>query len=246
MKVKIKENKRPEPKYSDYQLDDMETDRMMVKLLDEILGQLKVLNLTMTDADSTGESEYEKAAAAMTVAEGENPWDKPPVPNPKGRSPIRPQDAESVFKSSEKTYSLAWNHIRLPWGADLKWTMNLTKNIDQNKTMLVIPRDGIDATTKKPYSRSETVKVDMNSVKVDPEGRFMDIPIHHYAVRGKVALNNGDIIDTDGLTIATREEQVRLSRAYLKWPKTQKIRREQLEMIEDIIVETFKEMLDET
>jgi hypothetical protein len=245
MKIKIKEGKMPEPKYSDYQLDDMETDRVMVRLLDEILGQLKVLNLTMTDADSTGESEYEKATAGLTVAENQNPWDKEPTPNPKGRSPIRPQDADMVFKSNEKTYSLAWNHVRLPWGADLKWTMNLKKNVDQNRTMLVIPRDGIDATTKKPYSTSETVKVDMKSVKVDPEGRFMDIPLYHYAVKGKIALPNGDLIDTEGLTIATREEQVRLSRAYLKWPKVPQYRREQLEMIEDIIVETFKEMTNE-
>ena len=155
----------------------------------------------------------------IKITESKKPWDKEPVPNPKGRSPIRPEEAESVFKSSEKTYSLAWNYIRLPWGADLKWTMNLKKNTEQNSTMLVIPRDGIDATTKKPYSRSETVKVDMSSVKVDPEGRFMDIPIWHYAVKGKIALKNGDIVDTEGRTIATREEQVQLSRAYLKWSR---------------------------
>ena len=198
----------------------------------------------MTDADSTGESEYEKAAAAMTVAEGEKPWDKEPTPNPKGRSPIRPQDADMVFKSNEKTYSLGWNYVRLPWGVDLPQTMGMTKNIDVNKSFLKIPQDGIHAKTKKPYSSDRSVKLDMKVVKVDPEGRFMDVPLWHYVSNG-IALENGDLIDTEGRTVATREEQVRLSRAYLKWPSVPQYRREQLEMIEDIIVETFKEMANE-
>tara|TARA_Y100000593_G_C4302134_1_gene333906 strand:- start:908 stop:1639 length:732 start_codon:yes stop_codon:yes gene_type:complete len=243
MKVKIKENKTPEPKYSDYQLDDMETDRMMVKLLDEILGQLKVLNLSITDADSSGESEFEKAMADLTVAEG---YKKEEVPeNPLGRSDIPLNKAQSVFRSSEKTYSIGRGYVRVKWGLDAKWTMNLKKNTEQNVSMLTVEQDGIHFTTKKPYLKKHTIRMDMKFVKVDPEGKYMDLPGWHPAMRG-IANEHGDLLDTEGKTVATREEQVKLSRAYMKWPKVPQYRREQLEMIEDIIVETLKEMMNET
>ena len=243
MKVKIKENKRPEPKYSDYQLDDMETDRIMVKLLDEILGQLKVLNLTMTDADTSAESEFEKAAAELSVAEGRD-YEKPPE-NPKGRSEIPLNKAQSVFRSSEKTYSIARGYVRVKWGLNASWTMNLKKNTEKNVSMLEIDQDGIHFTTKKPHVKKHTIRMDMKFVKVDPEGKYMDLPGWHPALK-LIANEHGDLLDTEGKTVATREEQVKLSRAYMKWPKVPQYRREQLEMIEDVIVETLKEMMNET
>ena len=233
MKFKIKEGRvdtdkidqdgdgiddRLDPKFTDFEIESMQNGKAMVKILANVLDELKVLAHTLTPAGTLGKSSIEKAAAQLSVAEGKKPWEEEPVPNPKGRSPIRPQDADMVFKSSEKTYSLGWNYVRLPWGVDLPQTMAMTKNIDANKAFLKIPQDGIHAKTKKPYSSDRSVKVDMKVVKVDPEGRFMDIPLWHYVSNG-IALKNGDLIDTEGRTVATREEQVKLARAYVKWPK---------------------------
>jgi len=248
MKIKIEENKgmidqdgdglddRLKSKFSDFERDSMETNRATVKLLAMILDELKVMVRSSEGDPTLGKSSVEKAIAKMTVAEGKKPWEEEPVPNPKGRSPIRPEDADMVFKSSEKTYSLGWNYVRLPWGADLPQTMGLEKNIDANKAFLKIPQDGIHAKTKKPYSSDHSVKLDMKVVKVDPEGRFMDVPLWHYVSKG-VALKNGDLIDTEGRTVATREEQVRLARAYMKWPPVQqRFTKEGLDILEDTLV----------
>jgi len=220
---------RLNPEFSDFEIESMKNGKAMVKLLAHVLDELKVLAHTMTPAKTLGKSSSELASAQLSVAEGKKPWEEEPVPNPKGRSPIRPEDADMVFKSNEKTYSLGWNYVRLPVAFDLPQTMAMTKNIDANKAFLKIPQDGIHAKTKEPYSSDRSVKVDMKVVKVDPEGRFMDIPLWHYVSNG-IALKNGDLIDTKGRTIATREEQVKLARAYVKWPKPNKQQQQQASM----------------
>ena len=74
LKMLVKEAKEnaayEQPEYTDYEVDDMDTDRQMVVFLGEILAQLKVLNYHMTPAKQLGPSGAEKAAAGLAVAEG--------------------------------------------------------------------------------------------------------------------------------------------------------------------------------
>ena len=58
-----------EEPYTPYEQQDLSSDEKMVFLLEEILSQLKVLNMTMTKAKSFGASSLEKALAARAVAE---------------------------------------------------------------------------------------------------------------------------------------------------------------------------------
>ena len=60
----------PPPEFTDYEVDDMDTDSQMVMLLKEIVGQLKMLNHQMTPAKGFGASGVEKAISGLTVAEG--------------------------------------------------------------------------------------------------------------------------------------------------------------------------------
>ena len=57
--------------YTPYEEEDLSTDEKMVFLLQEILSQLKVLNMSMTKAKNIGASELEKAIASRAVAESE-------------------------------------------------------------------------------------------------------------------------------------------------------------------------------
>tara|TARA_B100000287_G_scaffold430587_1_gene486128 strand:+ start:988 stop:1293 length:306 start_codon:yes stop_codon:yes gene_type:complete len=57
--------------YTPYEQEDLTSDQKMVILLEEILSQLKVLNMSMTKAKSFGASDLEKAIAARSVAESE-------------------------------------------------------------------------------------------------------------------------------------------------------------------------------
>jgi hypothetical protein len=57
--------------YTPYEQEDLTSDEKMVILLEEILSQLKVLNMSMTKAKSFGASDLEKAFAARSVAESE-------------------------------------------------------------------------------------------------------------------------------------------------------------------------------
>ena len=57
------------PDYSEYELNDMDTDHQMVALLKEIVAQLKTLNQYMTPAKDPVSSAAEKATASFTVAE---------------------------------------------------------------------------------------------------------------------------------------------------------------------------------
>tara|TARA_R100000008_G_scaffold86197_2_gene78336 strand:- start:255 stop:533 length:279 start_codon:yes stop_codon:yes gene_type:complete len=59
----------PPTEYSEYELNDMDTDHQMVALLKEILSQLKTLNHFMTPAKTLGASGAEQAAASIHVAE---------------------------------------------------------------------------------------------------------------------------------------------------------------------------------
>jgi len=71
-----KDNKEENPnlkgiEYTPYEQEDLTSDQKMVILLEEILSQLKVLNMSMTRAKSFGASDLEKAIAARSVAESE-------------------------------------------------------------------------------------------------------------------------------------------------------------------------------
>jgi|TARA_R110000796_G_scaffold48479_5_gene116183 hypothetical protein len=69
-KAFINESASFEPvEYTDYEQNDMDTDHMMVSLLQEILLQLKVLNNHMTPAKDLGSSGVERASAGIKVAE---------------------------------------------------------------------------------------------------------------------------------------------------------------------------------
>ena len=57
--------------YSPYEQEDLTSDEKMVLLLEEIVSQLKVLNMKMTGAKTFGASDLEKAIAARSVAESE-------------------------------------------------------------------------------------------------------------------------------------------------------------------------------
>ena len=57
--------------YSPYEQEDLTSDQKMVVLLEEILSQLKVLNMKMTGAKTFGASDLEKSIAARSVAESE-------------------------------------------------------------------------------------------------------------------------------------------------------------------------------
>ena len=59
----------PPPEYTDYELDDMDTDHQTVRLLEEVVSQLKMLNQHMTPAKGIGASGIEKAVSSLTVAE---------------------------------------------------------------------------------------------------------------------------------------------------------------------------------
>jgi len=59
----------PEPDFSEYELNTMDTDHQTVALLKEILAQLKTLNQYMTPAKGLSASAAEKALAGVTVAE---------------------------------------------------------------------------------------------------------------------------------------------------------------------------------
>ena len=59
----------PAIKYSEYELDDMDTDHQMVFLLKEIVAQLKVMNQYVSPAKTRPTSGIEKALAGATVAE---------------------------------------------------------------------------------------------------------------------------------------------------------------------------------
>ena len=58
-------------RFTDYEMDDMDTDKKMVSLLVDILAQLKTLNRHMTPAKGAVASGVEKALAQAQVAEGE-------------------------------------------------------------------------------------------------------------------------------------------------------------------------------
>ena len=57
--------------YTDYEQEDLDTDQQMIALLEEIVSQLKVLNLSTTQAQDYGASAAEKARASVAVAEAE-------------------------------------------------------------------------------------------------------------------------------------------------------------------------------
>ena len=72
--VKEDEEKKDKNKvkdYTDYEEEDLNTDEQMIVLLQEILAQLKVLNLATTQAQDFGASAAEKAKASIAVAESE-------------------------------------------------------------------------------------------------------------------------------------------------------------------------------
>ena len=52
-----------------YELDDLSTDKQMIVLLKEVVDQLKMLNQQMTPGKTLGASEIEKAIAQSQVAE---------------------------------------------------------------------------------------------------------------------------------------------------------------------------------
>ena len=57
--------------YTDYEEEDLDTDKQMIALLQEIVSQLKVLNLSTTQAQDYASSAAEKARASISVAETE-------------------------------------------------------------------------------------------------------------------------------------------------------------------------------
>ncbi len=57
--------------YTPYEQEDLTSDQKMVLLLEEVVSQLKVLNMRMTGAKTFGASDLEKAMAARSVAESE-------------------------------------------------------------------------------------------------------------------------------------------------------------------------------
>jgi hypothetical protein len=63
------EDKNKVKDYTDYEEEDLSTDEQMIALLQEILAQLKVLNLATTQAQDFGASAAEKAKASIAVAE---------------------------------------------------------------------------------------------------------------------------------------------------------------------------------
>jgi hypothetical protein len=67
IKEEVEKDKKIE--YTPYEQEDLSTDEKMVFLLQEILSQLKVLNLELTPAKTQTGSSIEKDAAAATVAE---------------------------------------------------------------------------------------------------------------------------------------------------------------------------------
>tara|TARA_Y100000592_G_scaffold87213_1_gene141524 strand:- start:376 stop:624 length:249 start_codon:yes stop_codon:yes gene_type:complete len=69
IKEEVERDKRSE--YTPYEQEDLTTDEKMIFLLQEILSQLKVLNLEFTPAKTQTKSAIEKDAAAATVAETE-------------------------------------------------------------------------------------------------------------------------------------------------------------------------------
>jgi|1_EtaG_2_1085319.scaffolds.fasta_scaffold12596_2 hypothetical protein len=71
--VAAEEEATYEPEYSEYELNDMDTDHQMVALLKEVVSQLKTLNHHMTPAKSLGASGAEKAMAGLAVAEAKKP-----------------------------------------------------------------------------------------------------------------------------------------------------------------------------
>jgi len=145
----------------------------------------------------------------IKIAEAKE-WSEPP-PNPMGRSQFTPASAEIVFRSSDKTYSIGNGYALVPHVA--------SEAVGPfNSISVTIKQDGIHYTTKKPYVKKVTVRIDAKHVKVDPEGQYVDLPGWHKSVKGVIS-KDGDLLDTEGKTIATREEQVKLARAYMKWPK---------------------------
>ena len=69
--TKEDEEKNKVKDYTDYEEEDLSTDEQMIVLLQEILAQLKVLNLATTQAQDFGASAAEKAKASIAVAESE-------------------------------------------------------------------------------------------------------------------------------------------------------------------------------
>jgi len=62
-------DKTPYMDMTQYELDDLSTDKQMIVLLKEVVAQLKTLNHQMTPAKGLGASEVEKAIAQSQVAE---------------------------------------------------------------------------------------------------------------------------------------------------------------------------------
>ena len=86
------EEMRHTPDYSEYELNDMDTDHQMVALMKEVVAQLKTLNQYMTPAKDPVSSAAEKASASFTVAEASR----------KKRN--RPADFKSGDRVSHKEY----------------------------------------------------------------------------------------------------------------------------------------------
>ncbi len=246
MKIKIEEKQdmidqdgdglddRLRAKFTDFEKDSMETSRTTAKLLAHILDELKVLVRTAENDPSLAKSNVEKAIAKMTVAEGERKFEW---------SPIRREDSEMVYTSSRDTHIIAGGHIRLPFGADTNWTMNLKKNTQQNNIVIRIPQDGIDLKGKR-YTTTITKNVNAKFLYIDPEGEYMDIPTWLLKKDG-ITDKYGNILDGQGKIIATKPQQKKLSNATIPWPKKKKFTREELEKIEDTLVEYLLEIDNE-
>ena len=171
-------------------------------------------------------------------------------------SPIRRSDSSMVFKSSKPTDMIPGGHIRLPFAADLQWTMSLIKNTQQNNIVIIIPQDGIDLEGKR-YTTSIKKNINAKFLYIDPEGGYMDVPVWLLKKDG-ITDKYGNILDGQGKIIATKPQQKKLSNATLPLPKRGQKgqpagggiyskkkwgpQMEELEQLEDALVEVFLEI----
>ena len=132
-------------------------------------------------------------------------------------SPIRRENSEMVYTSSKPTYVIMGGHIRLPYGADNSWTMNLTKNTQDNNIVIQIPQDGVDLKGKR-YTTTITKNINAKFLYIDPEGEYMDVPTWLLKKDG-ITDKYGSILDGQGKVIATKPQQKKLSNATIPWPK---------------------------
>lgn len=137
---------------------------------------------------------------------------------PKNFSPVKPWESFLVyFDKGAKAPPLGPRMVRIKGSVDVKHTLNLKKNYQQNNIIIDIEVDNIT-----PDGRHTGTKMFLNinglQMEPDPEGRFFDVPVWVLKQKG-ISDDFGNILDRQGNLVATKRQQERWSGVPTHVPK---------------------------